>query len=135
MRVAGSLALLAGFALSACAGGSAEAEPPERATAVAVEGEHRWGPRPGYSGPCPSPAAQGRLRALDGKPVPVGVGGVTEPGWVFGGFSVVPSKAAPGGKGPIVTLFRDGARRDLHLPDDAAVDALVRAFEEAAAGR
>ena len=117
-----ALALLSTLVLSACTG-------PEPAV------PDRSGPRPGYSDSVPSPEAQGRLRALWGKPVPVGVAGATEPGWTFSGFSVVPNEVAPGGKGPIVSMLRDGKMRHFFVPDDAAVDALIAEVARATAAR
>ena len=83
--------------------------------------------RPGYSGSVPSPEAQERFAGVLGKEVPVGTAGVAEPGWTFVDFSVVPSDAAPGGKGPVVRVRRGSEFRDVFVPDDAALDALTNA--------
>jgi hypothetical protein len=121
--------LLAAACLTACSGscctGSAPDTPAPSPDAV----------RPGYSGSVPSPEAQDRITAVLGKEIPVGTVGVTEAGWKVVDFGVVPSDAAPGGKGPVVRIRKGSAFRDVFVPDDAAVDALVRAVDPSAAPR
>ena len=121
MRTAAAL-LIATIALTACA---ACGEPEAKSKA----------PPPGYSGSVPSPEAQGRLQEVIGREVPVGVAGVTEEGWVLVDFSVVPSEAAPGGKGPVVRFRKGPQFRDYFVPDDAAVDRLVAEIKKAPAAK
>jgi hypothetical protein len=114
MRTAAVL-LAATLSLAACSG-------PLEPTPVPA-------PPPGYSGSVPSPDAQRRIDDLAGREVPVGTAGVAEAGWTVVGFAVVPSEAAPGGKGPVVRLRSGDRFRDHFLPDDAAVDEFARAVE------
>ena len=108
--------LIAALALAACTGSPPTAPAPDPG-------------RPGYSGSVPSPEAQDRLQAVVGKEIPVGTAGVTETGWTVVDFSVVPSDAAPGGKGPVVRIRKGSAFRDVFVPDDAALDALTNSVK------
>jgi hypothetical protein len=121
MRTAAAL-LIAAVSLAACA---ACGEPEAQSKA----------PPPGYSGSVPSPEAQGRIQEAVGRPVPVGFEGVTEEGWVLVDFGVVPSDAAPGGKGPVVRIRKGEKFREIFVPDDAAVDRLVAAIAKGSAAR
>ena len=121
MRAAAAL-LIAAVSLAACAA-CGEPQAPSKA------------PPPGYSGSVPSPEAQGRIQEVVGRPVPVGVAGVTEEGWVLVDFGVVPSDAAPGGKGPVVRIRKGSEFREFFVPDDAAVDRLVSEIAKAPAAK
>ena len=117
--------LIAAVSLAACAACAACGGPQAPSKA----------PPPGYSGSVPSPEAQGRIQDAVGRPVPVGVAGVTEEGWVLVDFGVVPSDGAPGGKGPVVRIRKGDRFRDLFVPDDAAVDRLLAEIGKAPAAK